>query len=226
MLMNVDSSTASIQMRLRQEPLQPARPLFANENFKAYLQLCNAVLGKVDKYAIKIDSIRNDKSRTLQGQQAQYAAALAPQVLKEVGPVVIAPLDDVNAAMQRLRRLMFDPIMNRPKGDPMVTFLREQELRSRIPKGEANKEYLAALGADDLETARAILDASGRPLITDEIKRRGEEDYAKRTNPAAWAQLQSLDYFKDHLKSLVEQVRIWVLALGATPESVQSVLGD
>jgi hypothetical protein len=121
---------------------------------------------------------------------------------------------------------MLDPITAKPNGDPMIVFLREQELRNRIPKGEATKAYLNALGADDLDTVRAILDAPGKPWITEEIKHRGEEDYAKRTNPVAFAQRESLDYFQDHLHSLIEHVRIWFLALGASPEAVHTALGD
>lgn len=224
--MNIDSATASLQMRLQQEPLQPARPRFTNENLKAYLELCAAVLDKVNKYAGKIHEIKRDKSRTVQGQGEQLAA-LAPAVLKDVGPLVAKPLQQVTGAINRLTNVMLAPLTDTPKGeDPVLTFLRSQEIRRSISKGEANQEYLKALGADDLETARAILDAPGASWITDEMKRRGEEEFAKRTNPAAWAQLQSLDYFKDHLQSLVEQVRNWFLALGATPEAVDVALGD
>lgn len=223
--MNLDSATASLQMRLQQEPSQPARPLFTSEHLTAWFKYCDDVLKKVDPVAVKIASIRNDKSLSLQGQQAQYAA-LAPQVLKDVAPIVTKPLQDVKAAMARLTAVMFDPITAKPKGDAMVVFLREQEVRARIPKGEAEKEFLTALAAGDLETSRALLDSPGRSLISDEIKRRGEEAYAQRTNPSAFAQRASLSYFKDHLQSVVEQVRNWLLALGASPEAVQAALGE
>lgn len=223
--MNLDSATASLQMRLQQEPGQPARPLLTSENLTAWLHLCGTVLEKVNTYAVKIQSIRNDKTRTLQGQQAQFTA-LAPQVVKDVGELVAEPLNDAKGAITRLNHLMFDPITAKPKGDAMVIFLREQELRQSIPKTEAGKAYLNALGSDDLETARALLNAPGAPWISDEIKRRGEEAYAQRTNPKALAQRQSLESFQDYLESLAEHVRTWFLALGASPESVEAVLGD
>lgn len=223
--MNLDSATASLQMRLQQEPGQPARPLLTSENHTAWLHLCDAVLEKVNTYAVKIQAIRNDKSLTLQGQQAQFAA-LAPQVVKDVGRVVADPLHEVDAAITRLNHLMFDPITTKPKGDVVVNFLRGQELRQSIPKTEAGKAFLMALSADDLETARALLDAPGAPWISEEIRRRGEEEYAKRTNPKALAQRESLRSFQDYLESLAEHVRSWFLALGASPESVQAVLGE
>lgn len=223
--MNLDSATASLQMRLRQEPSQPARPLFTSEHLTAWFKYCDAVLKKVDTYAVKIASIRDDKSLSLQGQQAQYAV-LAQQVVKDVAPIVTKPRDDVKAVMARLTRVLLDPITAVPKGDPTITFLREQELRREIPKSEAPKAYLNALASDDLETARAILNAPGAPRLSDEIKRRGEEEFSKRTNPSAYAQRESLDYYRQHLESLIAQVRTWFLALGASPESVNAALGE
>lgn len=225
-MMNLDSSTASLIMRLRQEPGQPARPRFATEYLQAWFEVCDVELGKVLKIAVKIDAIRNDKSLSLQGQQAQYAV-LAPQAIKEVASPVLKPLNEVKGAIARLTALMLDPITAVPKGsDPTITFLREQELRREIPKSEAPKAYLNALASDDLETARALLNAPGAPRLSEDIKRRGQEEFAKRTNPTAFAQRASLDYYQDHLQSLVEQLRNWLLALGATPEMVNATFGD
>lgn len=222
---NLESATATLLMRTSQEPKQPTRPHFTADNHTAWLRINAQVNARVRHWQPEIDGILRDTTLTLEGKQKKLQT-IVQRIMKEVGPLVVDPLNDVKGAMARLTHLMFDPITAKPKGDPMITFFREQELRQRIPKGEANKEYLTALGSGDLETARAILDAPGAPLITDEIRRRGEEDYAKRTNPAALAQRESLDSFQQHVESLVEQVRRWFLALGATPEAVQTVLGD
>ena len=107
----------------------------------------------------------------------------------------------------------------------MVTIMREQELRRTIPKHEANAVYLRALERDDLETARAILDAPGAPWVSDEVRRRGEDAYAERTNPKAWETVQSLEYLHAHLDSLAGQTRTWFVALGASKESIQKTIG-
>ena len=222
--MNLESATASLLMRTRLEPTQPARPLFTTENFNAWLQLNAAVNKKASEWQVEIDGTLRDTTLTQEGKQKKLSA-LAENIVKDFA-FVAAPLKDVKAAMTRLMHLMLDPITTKPKGDAMVIFMREQELRRTIPKDEAYKAYLLALEADDLETVRAILSAPGAPWITGDIRRRGEEQYAQRTNPKAWAQVQSLDYFKDHVESLVEQVRGWFLALGASEESIQKVLGE
>jgi hypothetical protein len=223
---NIESKTASLLMRTAQEQKQPANPRLTTDNHRAFLRVSEQVNSKVTQWQSEIDGTLRDTTLTAEGRQKKFHA-MVERIMKEVAPLVAKPLDEVKGAMKRLPHLMFDPITAKPpKGDPMVTFLREQELRGRIPKDDASKAYLLALEKDDLETARAILDAPGAPWITADIRRRGEEDYAKRTNPAAWAQFQSLDYYQQHLESLAEQVRGWFLALGATPESVQSVLGD
>ena len=42
-------------------------------------------------------------------------------------------------------------------------------------------------------------------MVSKDVEQRGKAAYAERTNPAAWAKLQALDHFREHVASLAEQ---------------------
>jgi hypothetical protein len=222
--MNIESSTATLLSRTQNEPLQPPRPRFSTPHLNAWFDLNAAVAKKVGEREVEIKRILADTTLTQEGQRKKLAT-LAAEILKEFA-FVADPLRDTEAAVARLMHLMLDPITAKPKGDATMIFLREQEIRSTLSKSDAPTAYLRALESDDLETVRAILDAPGQRWVSDDIKQRGQDEYARRTNPNAWEQVQSLLYFADHLRSLVAQVRQWFQALGASQESIEKALGD
>ena len=102
--------------------------------------------------------------------------------------------------------------------------MREQEIRNTTGKAQADAEFLKALESDDLETARALLDAPGGSMIADEIRRRGEEAYAKRTNPDGWDKMQYIEFLRENLSVLSQQVAQWLKHLGASVEAIQGVV--
>jgi len=224
--MNVESTTETLLMRTEQEPLQPARPQFTTENLNAWFELCATVNEKVAKSKGEIVAIVKDRGLTDQGRQVKFAT-LAEKIVKEVGPIVAAPLKDVRAAVARLKQLMIDPLTAKPKDvEPAVLFLSDQEIRQAIGKDDANRVFLESLESDHLDVCRALLSAPGGSWVSEDVRRRGEDAYAERTKPQMWETLQSLTYFQEHVQSLADQVRQWFAALGATPATIRKMLGD
>jgi len=119
------------------------------------------------------------------------------------------------------------PLTARPIGlDPSESYNREREIRRETGRGAAGAEFLRAVEADDLETARALLLAPGLPWVTSDIRRRGEEAFARRTAPDVWTRLQAVEVLQDNVTVLANQVGQWLIHLGATPDAVQKALGD
>jgi hypothetical protein len=131
-------------------------------------------------------------------------------------------------ARSRLRELVLDTA--RPKGaDPLISFLREQEIRSAYrgrPQVDRDVAFLGAAERLDAETMRALLDVPGTGAgVSDEARRRGEASYGQRKNPEAWGRIQELDVLLDHVASVAEQLGRVLLTMGADPVAVKAALG-
>jgi hypothetical protein len=179
---------------------------------------------RVRKVASKEDAILKDRSRSQEGQQ-QLLAALGNESAPDfAGPSRV--IRDIDEADARLVTLLFAAIRKRPAGlDPSEAYGREKEIRQAVGKSEATVTFLHALEGGDLETARALLDVPGASWLADDIIQRGQNEYARRTNPAAFEKHQAIAVLREHLVSLREMIRQWLIGgLGADPAVVEKAL--
>lgn len=80
--------------------------------------------------------------------------------------------------------------------------------------------YVTAVGAGDLELARALAHAPGKSRISDEGKRRGADLYAQNTTPKEFEQLQNLLTLQAEQDAIAEQTRQMLTGLGGDPELI------
>ena len=220
MAMNANAIGFLINNRLTEQPKRDLSTDDLNLKFTALKKLDPAVL----KVAADIDAVQKNTSLSHDGQQKAIAAIGTKSVPSFEW---LARMRDaaVNGYDEHTRTLL-DPLTAKPTGDPILIFLREQELRQGIPRDKADTLFLLALETDDLETCRALLDAPGRSMITDDIRERGQDQYAQRTNPTVYVQRASKELLRDELEMLVGVIRSWLLSLGADEAVVHTTLGE
>ena len=219
------SLTLSFESRLTTELTQPTSRRLDTPGANvavATLVTLKDVVATVRTQEARIGADRNlsDKGKV------DTRVAVAVPVIKQVAFVQKAFTDAQNAEA-RLRHLLLDPITQRPAGDPVVIFLREKEIRDSIRSLDVNQStafFLRALEKDDLETTRALLDSPGPALVAADIRARGEESYARRTNRAAFEKQQALTYLIEYLQSLVVHCAQWLVSLDASAEDVAKAL--
>ena len=203
---------------------QTTPPWVSTEALNSLLASLTKTDGLVDEIGLAEDKIRNDKKLSDSGKQEQVKGLAVQSVPK------FAPLGRVNgdarAAYAQLTNILIGPITAIPKGvNEVVDFLKLQEDRKGIGKAAAPLAYLKSLETDNLETARALVSAPGGSWIPADIRARGEEEFARRTNPTVFEQRRSIEYLRDHLLALAELLRQWLVGLGANPETVAKTLG-
>jgi hypothetical protein len=214
-----DPQTATLEVYLRHLQEQP-RSVGLDPDTSATLQ---AIVGKmretVRPVAVEVDAILNDPKLSDQGKQTAQMA-VGPRVVgnfANLGRV----LRENDAAITRGEKLLFGPITQAPPGNEVVTFLREDAIRRTTGKARANAEFQRALNDDDLETARALLNAPGPKWLSPDKEREGKASYAQRTDPEGWQRLQALDELRKNLSTIARQVAAWLVHLGASPARVQ-----
>ncbi|MBI5315848.1 MAG: hypothetical protein HZB34_07745 [Nitrospirae bacterium] len=216
------AATKTLVNTLRHHKEQPLRSL-SGDALERWLAIVANLLEKLTAMAKEIDSIDADPKLTDRGKQDKLLA-LGPKAVGNVQNLGNARTQAAEVVV-RLEQLIFSLLTSKPAGDVVVTFLREDAIRRGTPKEQAAMVWLEAINRGDLETARALLDWPGSPVIPDDILRRGKESYALRVNPVAWEQLQYVNTLKDNLSSIAQQFASWLLLLGASPESVTQATG-
>jgi len=217
-------NSASLLTRIRHDRTEPLKPGFDADGGERYQMALARLEQQVSAVQLEESAILKDRLLTDEGQRKKLTAL--------AGGIVVSfdwlgqMLSQADAAASRLSHVLFSPIMATPKGDAVVQYLRDQEIRHSLGAAsvsEWNAAYLLALERGDLETARALETAPGPARVSPDMRRRGEEAYGRRTNPAAWEQLQAVEHLTEHLSSLAGQTAQWLVGLGASPESVQGL---
>lgn len=219
MAMNAISIGSLINSRLTEQPKPDLLTDDLNVKLAAYKKL-DPVVARV---AADIEAVQKNTSLSNDGQQKAIAALGTKAV--PAFEWLARMRDQAIAAYTAMTHTLLDPLTTKPQGDPILIFLREQELRRTIPRDNSDTLFLRALETDDLETCRALLDAPGRSVITDEIQQRGEEEYAKRTNAPVYAKRESKELLRDELMMLAGVIASWLLSLGADEAVVRTTLG-
>src|SRR5437867_1763752 len=177
-----DAQTATLEVFLRHLQEQPRSVGLDQDGAERWQALLAKTAESVQAVAVELDAILNDPKLSDAGKQTKLMAVGPNRVgdFKNMGQV----LKEADAAKARLETVLFGPILERPKGDAVIQFLREQEIRTQLGTAASNERgaaFLLALEADQMETARALLDAPGSGWVTDEVRQRGQDAYGKRT---------------------------------------------
>jgi len=171
------------------------------------------------------DRILKDRNASDEGKRIKLAALAQTSV--EAFAWLGKMRQQADAAKDRLEKLSFGALTQKPTGNEVVTYHREKEVRDSVGNGDAGHlagVFLKALETDNLETARAILDWPGGSPISADLLARGKADYAKRTNPGVWARLQSVEVLKDHLATLANATSQWLTSFGVDPKNVTKAM--
>jgi hypothetical protein len=187
----------------------------------------NGAMAKTDGLVLAaatvLDRIAQERSLSDDGKQTKYA---------EEGTRILPSFAYLGKQQQgtceiidRHTHLMVDPITAKPKdANDLITYQREAEIRRAVGKANATAAFIQSLETDDLETARALLDAPGGSWVPADIRHRGEETYAKRTQPDIYAERQSLTLLADQLGAMAAMVADWLVGLGVDPKAVAATV--
>ena len=218
----VDAKTETLRIFIQQHRTQPRLSKLDDDGVERWQAILEKTEHGVLAVATEVNAVMNDLTLTQQGQ-LQKRAKIGPRVVGNFSNLGVV-LNQADQAKARLERVLFDPLTQPATGNEVVKFLKDQELRRTIGKGEAAAEFLKAVERGDVDTCRALLTAPGPSWVSDEILQRGKAAYAENVNHAGWEKLQYVEYLREHLSSLAGQVAQWLLHLGATPESIQAVV--
>lgn len=222
--MNIESATESLRMRTVTEPTQQHSKVLTVPHLNVWLNLNRSVNTFATEQGEHIKAVLADRRLSDQGKQNKLRE-LAEQIVKATPAVLKKLLEHIDAAAKRLQDVMLYPITAPVTGDTLVAFFSQQEIRQGIAKADADKLFLLALETGNMEVAGALIKAPGGSWVQKDIRRRGEEAYAQRTNPAAWEEAQSLAQLQALVESLIAQVGRWYEILGAPPELIANAVG-
>ena len=213
------SSTKTMQQVIAHHLRQPLLRGFDQDGGERWQAIVDKLAQLIEPVAAEVEAIFTDPKLTDEGKQ-EKALTIGPRVVQNfqnLGTV----LTEADRAKARLEAVLFSPLVEPPKGHEVVHEIRAAEIRRAIGKKDAAVNYLRAIDRDDLETVKALTTPPGPAWLTAEVQRRGREAYAQRTNPAGWEQLRYVEFLRDNLSALAEQVAQWLVTLGASPEAIQ-----
>ena len=171
--------------------------------------------------AIKADGRLSREGRA---EKLRELAAVAAQEFSWIGRE-IAQVHEVEG---RLKSLALDYLAVPKDADKQVQYWREKEARDEFrgrPQHDKNMRFLQAAEAKDHEVMRALQAGPGGPWIQGETLQRAEEMYGQRRDPEAWARLQSLRVYLDHMQGLAAHIGLALLAWRAEPAAIKKALG-
>jgi hypothetical protein len=217
-----DSKTAALQTFLRHSLEQPQATGLDPEGRDIKLATLTKTAPSVAVVALEVNGILNDLKLSDQGQQTKLMA-VGPRVVPMFEHIGIV-LSQADQAQARLEVVLFGAITKEPAGNEVVRYLRQAEIRRALgaaSKSERNAKYLLAVEVNDFETAQALLNWPGGPMVSPDIQKRAREAFAQRTSPEALAKLHGIEVLREQLTVLATQVAQWLLHLGASPEAIQ-----
>lgn len=213
------SQTHAMMNTLRHYREQPQQRGFDEDGAEREIAFRENLEQKAKPVADDVEKIFTNPRLSDEGKQTEAM---------KVGPAVVSRFEFVGVvsnqadqAKTRFEKMLFGPLTEPPKGNEVVVENRAAELRRMIGQKDAGANFLAACDRGDTETTYAILTAPGPAWLTEEVKKRGRESFAQRTNPEGLEQLKYVECLRDNLSALSQQVALWLRSLGASPESIQ-----
>jgi hypothetical protein len=219
-MMNLASLKAALNSLISKPP---NRELLTNELNQLH-EVCVHAHATVTELGQEEITIRENTKLSDAGKQDQLKAFGEKSAPKFA--MVGRTLNDARTVYARLTNNLIGPITAIPDGvNEVVDFLSLQEGRGGIGRAGAPVAFLKSLEpGGTLEIARALLAAPGPAWVPADIRRRGEEDYARRTNLPVFEKRQSIGHLVDNLEALANLLDLWLRGLGANPETVAKTL--
>lgn len=195
----------------------------------AWVDIRNRALAWKEKFSEQPSAILRNRALSDLGRR-EAIAGVANAALQD--PMILelqSKRTEIIEAKTRLTGLTLN-YMTRPKDrNEQELFARERELRLGFrdrPQADRDVAFLMAAQRLDAETMRALIDAPGtEPWISGEARRRGDEVFGQRNNPAYWQKIHDLDVLLEHLEGLANFAVQVLLTMGADPAKIKETLG-
>lgn len=220
------ATTGELGMSLKEYRRNPFHnPTRAEGQVLRFVEIVTQTEGWNESVAKREFAIANNSNLSDVGKRdARSKLALeALQELRFLGDKLSQTIE----AIDRLKRQSLD-YGTRPKGaDPLLSYLREREVRDYLCDATFQEREIAFLRAAerlDAETMRAMLDAPGQPWITADMRARGDEAYGERKNPEAWLMIQDLDVLREHVQGIANHAGHVLLTLGAGSAAIKDAI--
>lgn len=158
---------------------------------------------------------------------AEKLRELAAGAVEEFGWIG-REIAQVQEGAGRLKSLALDYMIQPKTGNETVEYFRSKEIRDDLrgqPQHDRDMRFLRAAESVDAEVMRALQTGPGGPWIKGEPLQRAEEMYGQRKDPEAWARLQSLRVYLDHVQGLAAHIGLALLAWRAEPAAIKKALG-
>lgn len=194
--------------------------------FNALLPDYSKVQDTVRASRAKVDQIERDRNLSVEGKQKAHATMANEHITNYA---FIGGQRTKNAErIRNLHTMNYGFLVVPEEKDPTKALIRElraAEIRSLHRTVESRDAlFISALEQDRLELVHAILNAPDGAWVSDDIRQRGAELYAKRVTPEPYAELQDAFTIREHLDMLAECVRLAFTALGGDPEKIARVI--
>lgn len=164
-----------------------------------------------DEILIRRDSRLSCEART------ECLATTVLQKLREMSWLWLL-LRDADAAHDRLHRRLFTG-PGKAKENPVIAFLREQEIRvkwKKLPQGEVDSAYRHAIEQGNEEVVRALIFNLGGSLVSPAVREQIEKQRALSANPDSIKKLEDLRLLRQELGLLADEIRQWLHDLGSS----------
>jgi hypothetical protein len=137
-------------------------------------------------------------------------------------------LAQIHEIEERLKSLCLDYMAMPKNSNESVEYFRGKEVRDDLrgqPQHDRDMRFLRAAESLDAEVMRALQSGPGGAWVKGEVVQRAEEMYGQRQDPSAWARLQSLKVYLQHVEALATHIGLALLALRADPSAIKKALG-
>lgn len=216
-------NTPSLRMIISQQ-ISDNRPSIETYIINARNKTLVAILDTVESFEKREKTIVANRALSDEGKRQQLTN-MGTEALKQF-PGLLSSMRNLKDSIGQLKRKMFT--IELQKGNEVVAFLRQQEIRSGYLEANANERDTAFLLASerlDDESMVAFIDAPGEPMVSDETKGRAFEARAKKLFPEDFKVYSQQLMLQEVLAMILGSIAKWIAGLGVPPETIDQELG-
>lgn len=213
----MDTMTATIQSRIRQDQLDAPRRISDNDllpTWQRALSIGETIATEIAKEEVRLKA---DERLTEAGRREALAKGAQGKVaaLKAISTLRA----EVTAAAQRQRVDVCEVSKYQcaDKIEEVYELLLGQEIRTSA-RGKSQAELIHffqdAVTNGHVQVQRALLHGPMGPMLPHDLARRMLEAHVEQTQPAKYRRLQSTEALRDHLVSLEQHAAMWFKSLG------------
>ena len=176
----------------------------------------------MDALAVKVD--RNHTDRFLNDAGMQKADTAAANEHVQYFAFLGGRRTNTADRIATLRATVYGPLALSKSETDIHALIRETRalwlLQAYQSIDNWDSAYTTAIGAGDLELARALAYAPGKSRISEAGRQRGNELYGQNTTPKEFEQLQHALLLQAEQDAIAEQTRLVLTGLGGDPELI------